>query len=112
MGQTTTTATLEFPATRSVTLPGGGPEIELALIPAGPFTMGDVLNRSPGRDTRPAHEVELDACYMARAAVTNEQFAHFVAQTRYGTTREQDARPRRDGKPPPVWKQFALPGRE
>jgi formylglycine-generating enzyme required for sulfatase activity len=103
---------LDLPTSRTVVLPGDGPEIELALIPAGPFMMGDVLNRSPERDTRPAHEVELDAFHVARTTVTNEQFASFVQQTGYRTTRERDPRPGRDGKPPPVWKQFALPGRE
>src|SRR5689334_275838 len=101
MTQTATTTTLALPSTRIVTLPGG-PEIELALIPAGAFKMGDVLERSPELDTRPAHEVELDAFYIARTAVTNEQFACFVAQTGYRTTREQDPRPSRDGKLPPV----------
>src|SRR5258708_6108913 len=86
-------------AIRVVALPGGGPEIELALVPAGPFLMGDVLNRSAERDTRPVHEVELDAYYAGRFAVTNEQFAWFVAQTGYRTTREEQPRAGRDGRP-------------
>jgi formylglycine-generating enzyme required for sulfatase activity len=100
-----------LPSARRLALPGDGPTIELALIPAGPFLMGDVLNRSPEPDTRPAHEVDLDACYVARTPVTNEQFAWFVRQTGYRTTRERDPRPGRDGQAPPAWSQFALPGR-
>jgi formylglycine-generating enzyme required for sulfatase activity len=65
--------------------------------------MGDVLGRSPEGDTRPAHEVDLDACYVGRYAVTNEQFGWFVAQTGYRTTREQAPAPSKG----PVWTQFA-----
>ncbi len=60
-------------------LPGGGPPVELVLIPAGAFLMGDVLHRSPEADTRPMYEVFLDAFYAAATAVTNEQFAWGVA---------------------------------
>src|SRR5919199_2728123 len=84
MAQTTTAAAAGPAATQKVTLPRRGP----------------------------AHEVDLDAFYVARTAVTNEQFAHFVAQTGYRTTREQNPRAGRNGQPPPVWRQFALPGRE
>ncbi len=97
---------------RRLALPGGGPAIELVLVPAGPFLMGDVLGRSPERDTRPAHEVELDAFYVARYAVTNEQFAWFVAQTGYRTTRELAVPDSPQAPPPPAWSHFALPGRE
>ena len=90
---------------RRVSLPGGGPVVELAPIPAGPFLMGDVLGRSPEADTRPAHEVELDAFALARTAVTNEQFAWFVARTGYRTTREVAGHAQ-------VWTRYALPGRE
>lgn len=86
-------------------LPGGGPEIELALIPAGVFLMGDVLNRSPEADTRPVHEVDLEAFWIARTAVINEQFAHFVQQTGYRTTREAAGHSQ-------TWAHYALPGRE
>jgi formylglycine-generating enzyme len=90
---------------RRVSLPGGGPVVELATIPAGPFLMGDVLGRSPEADTRPAHEVELDAFALARTTVTNEQFAWFVARTGYRTTREVAGHAQ-------VWTRYALPGRE
>jgi formylglycine-generating enzyme required for sulfatase activity len=45
---------------------------ELVLVPAGPFAMG------PGR-----REIVLDAFYMDRTPVTNEQFARFVRATGY-----------------------------
>ena len=96
----------------TVSLPGDGPSIELALIPAGPFQMGDVLGRSPERDTRPAHEVALASFYAGVYTITNEQFAHFVTQTGYRTAREAHPQPGRDGKPVPTWRQLVLPGRE
>ncbi|HEU5316348.1 MAG TPA: SUMF1/EgtB/PvdO family nonheme iron enzyme [Chloroflexota bacterium] len=86
-------------------LPGGGPTIESARIPAGAFTMGDALGRSPERDTRPAHEVLLDEYAIGVTTVTNEQFAHFVELTGYVTAQER-ARGRH------TWRAFALPGRE
>jgi formylglycine-generating enzyme len=91
-------------------LPGGGPSITLALVPPGPFMMGDVLGRSPERDTKPAHEVLLDDFYIATTTVTNAQFAHFVRQTGYRTTRERAGPPA--GPPAQVWSDYALPGRE
>ncbi|HXI18110.1 MAG TPA: SUMF1/EgtB/PvdO family nonheme iron enzyme [Chloroflexota bacterium] len=94
-----------LPDRLSVRLPGGGPEVKLALIPAGVFIMGDTLGRSPERDTHPAHEVFLDAFYAATTTVTNEQFAHFVRETGYRTTREVAGEQT-------VWTQLALPGRE
>lgn len=95
-----------LPAEKRLALPGGGPAIDFVLIPAGPFLMGDVAARSPEPDTRPVHEVELDAFYMARSPVTNEQFAWFVRQTGYRTTRE------RAGKRTDVWSRFAGQGKE
>ena len=72
----------------SFTLPGSGPEIELAAVPAGSFLMGDVADRSPEEDTRPVHEVGLDSYRIGVYPVANAQFAHFVEQTGYCTTRE------------------------
>ena len=94
-----------LPSQLDVPLPGGGPVVALSLIPEGAFTMGDVLGRSPERDTRPAHEVYLDAFYCATTAVTNEQFAQFVRETGYRTTREEAGEQT-------VWRAYALPGRE
>ena len=87
------------------TLPGAGPAIELVRVPAGAFTMGDALGRSPERDTRPAHEVYLGAYAIAATTVTNEQFAHFVERTGYVTSQER-ARGRN------TWRTHAVPGRE
>jgi formylglycine-generating enzyme required for sulfatase activity len=44
---------------------------EMALVPAGPFTMGSEDGR---KDQRPLHEVTLDAYYMDVYEVTNEQY--------------------------------------
>ena len=60
-----------FPNRLSARLPSGGPEVELALIPAGVFSMGDALGRSPERDTRPAHEVFLDAFFGTPQCASN-----------------------------------------
>lgn len=98
-------ASLQETPTVRIPLPGSGPEIELAFIPAGTFLMGDVLNRSPEADTRPVHEVDLDSFSIARTSVTNEQFAHFTEQTGYRTTREEAGHHQ-------TWARYALPGRE
>ena len=45
--------------------------VEMALVPAGDFTMGD--NNGP-EDERPAHVVYLDAYYMDIFEVTNKQY--------------------------------------
>lgn len=98
--------TVPLPAEMRLALPGGGPTIEIVLIPAGPFRMGDVANRSPEADTRPVHEVDLDAYYIGRFPATNEQFGWFVEQTGYRTTREQA------GETAEVWSRFAGRGKE
>lgn len=87
-------------------LPGGGPVLETVPIPAGTFLMGDVLHRSPEPDTRPVHEVALDAFAIGRYPVTNEQFAWFVQKTGYRTTREAAGESRE------IWSNFAVPGKE
>ena len=86
---------------RQVDLPNGGPPIDLVKIPEGAFMMGDVVGRSPEPDTRPAHKVFLDAYEMAIYPVTNGQFAWFVEQTGYVTTREEA------GLDVPYWHHFA-----
>jgi formylglycine-generating enzyme required for sulfatase activity len=85
---------------RSLPLPGEGPSMDLARIPAGAFMMGDVAGRSPEKDTRPAHDVLLDAYEMAIYPVTNAQFSWFSAQTGYVTTREEA------GLDVPYWHHF------
>jgi sulfatase modifying factor 1 len=59
--------------------------MELIEIPAGPFWMG----RDDGHPAeRPRHQVRLDAFAIARAPVTNVEYARFLASTRM---------------PPPPW---------
>ena len=44
-------------------------------------------------EERPVHEVTVDGFWMDRYAVTNEQFARFVAETGYVTLAERPPRP-------------------
>ncbi|MBN1492349.1 MAG: formylglycine-generating enzyme family protein, partial [Phycisphaerae bacterium] len=46
----------------------------MVLIPAGEFQMGDTFNEG-GTDERPVHAVYVDAFYMDRYEVTNQQYA-------------------------------------
>lgn len=46
----------------------------MVLIPAGEFQMGDPFNEGYS-DERPVHAVNLDAFYMGRTEVTNQQYA-------------------------------------
>jgi len=55
---------------------------ELVLIPAGEFTMGSTAGE--GNDgEQPRHRVFLDAYYIGKYEVTNEQFARFINATGY-----------------------------
>ncbi|MCX5685518.1 MAG: SUMF1/EgtB/PvdO family nonheme iron enzyme, partial [Planctomycetota bacterium] len=64
------------PATRTVDL-GGGVTMELALIPAGRFVMGDAAGLP---DEQPQAAVAVaEPFWMGRCEVTNEQFARFDA---------------------------------
>src|SRR5262249_42127246 len=49
----------------------------MALVPAGPFTMGADQGGEP--DEHPAHEVPLEAFYLDLTEVTNEAYARCVA---------------------------------
>ncbi len=53
-------------------------EDNLILIPAGEFTMGSE-NRAP--DEKPAHKVYLDAYYIGKYEVTNEEYYRFWKAT-------------------------------
>src|SRR4051812_32834846 len=55
---------------------------ELVFVPAGAFTMGDNFGDGESRE-RPAHRVELDAFYIAKYEVTNEQFRRFREDPAY-----------------------------
>ena len=54
------------------------PEVTTALIPEGPFIMGDDASRP---DERPAHRVWLSAFRLALLPVTNREYASFLAAT-------------------------------
>ena len=47
----------------------------MALIPAGEFQMGDTFNEGYSNDERPVHAVYVDAFYIDRYEVTNQQYA-------------------------------------
>lgn len=52
----------------------------MVLIPAGEFEMGSISGES---DEKPAHTVYLDAFYIDKYEVTNEQYRKFVRATGY-----------------------------
>ena len=64
-------------------------EVRTALIPAGPFTMGEEAGRP---DERPAHRVWLSAFRMALVPVTNREYAAFLAATKREAPRFWDDR--------------------
>ena len=68
----------------------------MAWIPGGEFSMGadescESLCAFPGTtaDAAPVHRVVVDSFWIDATEVTNEQFAKFVAATRYVTVAEQ-----------------------
>ncbi len=71
----------------------------MAWIPGGEFSMGaqdapemnEVAMHATG-DSRPIHRVKVDAFWMDKTDVTNEQFANFVAATKYVTVAERKPR--------------------
>ena len=58
---------------------------EMVFVPAGEFIMG---SEELGDDERPVRQVYLDEYWIDRYEVTNERFAHFVAETGYQTETE------------------------
>jgi iron(II)-dependent oxidoreductase len=64
------------------TAPGPPPEGEV-LVPAGPFTQGTSTEPWALDNERPAHTVHLPAFWIDTAAVTNGEFAAFVADGGY-----------------------------
>jgi formylglycine-generating enzyme required for sulfatase activity len=77
----------------------GNPATAMIAIPAGDFWMGS--EQADMEDARPVHRVHVDAFSMDRTEVTNDQFARFVAATRYVTVAERkpDAKEFPDAKP-------------
>jgi iron(II)-dependent oxidoreductase len=57
------------------------------LIPAGPFTMGTSTEPWALDNERPAHVVDVPAYHLDRAAVTNGQYAEFIAAGGYDDAR-------------------------
>ncbi len=79
----------------SITPPSAAPA-GMAWIPGGEFSMGCEDPRDfycgghePMADARPIHRVYVDAFWVDKTDVTNEQFAKFVAATGYVTIAEQ-----------------------
>jgi formylglycine-generating enzyme required for sulfatase activity len=60
----------------------------MVLIPAGEFVMGSEDPYSKPNE-RPLHKVKLDAFWISRTPITNDQFAEFVKATGYVTTAEK-----------------------
>ncbi len=72
-------------ANAPMTVPSG-----MAWIPGGEFWMGS--DEPMFQDARPWHKVYLDAYFIDKTLVTNQQFARFVEATHYVTIAEQTPR--------------------
>jgi len=59
---------------------------DMMWIEGGKFTMGSIDGND---DERPIHDVRIRGFWMDRTEVTNEQFARFVAETKYVTEAEK-----------------------
>ena len=76
----------EMPAQKAVDL-GGGIRLEMVLIPAGSFLMGDNTGLD---DEKPAHKVTITKpFYLGQCEVTVAQFRRFVEATGYATDAEK-----------------------
>ncbi|WP_394656070.1 formylglycine-generating enzyme family protein [Halosquirtibacter laminarini] len=62
---------------------------EMKFIPATTFTMGARDPKFARADEYPTHQVKLDAYYIDKHLVTNNEFAAFVKATGYVTTAEK-----------------------
>jgi formylglycine-generating enzyme len=77
---------------------GDPPQPGMAKVPGGSFRMGSE-NYYP--EERPVHTVSVDCFWIARHAVTNEEFARFVEATGYRTLAERPLDPAEfPGAPP------------
>ena len=74
------------------TAPAKGDQKDMVSIPGGEFWMG--LDHADMDDARPVHRVYVDGFLMDRTAVTNDQFAGFVAATGYVTVAERTPDPK------------------
>jgi sulfatase modifying factor 1 len=68
------------------------PTSEMVRIPGGEFWMGS--DHPDMEDARPVHRVHMDAFWIDRTTVTNDQFAAFVAATGYVTVAERRPDPK------------------
>ena len=85
-GQQNVGDALDLPAQRTIDL-GDGLKLELVLIPAGSFIMGDNDGLD---DEKPSHAVTISKpFYLGRCEVTVEQFRKFVDATGYVTDAEK-----------------------
>ncbi len=79
------------PTTRSsAPLPGDDPP-GMVRVKGGTFQRGS--DNPKMRDARPTHRVTVDGFWIDRTAVTNAEFARFVAATGYVTVAERTPRP-------------------
>jgi len=69
---------------------------DMAWIPGGEFSMGSEDPRAMHdggheamNDARPVHRVDVDGFWMDKTDVTNDEFARFVAATKYVTVAER-----------------------
>jgi formylglycine-generating enzyme required for sulfatase activity len=77
---------LNLPQQQTIDL-GGGVQLELVLIPAGTFIMGDNTGQA---DQKPAHKVKVSRpFYLGKHEVTVEQFRRFIVATGYATDAEK-----------------------
>jgi formylglycine-generating enzyme required for sulfatase activity len=66
---------------------GNGVSLEMVLVPAGVFTMGDDTGQA---DQKPAHDVTIsNPFYLGKHEVTVAQFRQFVEATGYATDAEK-----------------------
>jgi formylglycine-generating enzyme required for sulfatase activity len=68
------------------TQPGDPPAKDMVWIPGGVFTMGSDAHYP---EEAPAHGVTVRAFWIDRYAITNQQFARFVEETKYVTVAER-----------------------
>jgi len=83
---------------RSIPAPLSSETPLMVLIPAGEFLMGSPKGFGSDDDECPQHRVYLDAYYISKYEVTNEQFSRFVSSANY--------------KAEGSWKDYAKAGKE
>ena len=89
-----------LPTMERTTAPPGPAPDGMVWIAGGEFSMGaadpidphDLVGMQATTDSRPIHRVDVDGFWMDRTEVTNDQFAAFVAATRYVTVAERAPR--------------------